>query len=126
MFQQITIVGRLGQDPESRFTPSGKQVTSFSLAIDRHKGGDKTTLWVRCTAWEQTAEACAKYLSKGSQVLVIGEVEEPRVFTDKSGNQRASLDVTARSVKFLSSKGDAQRVEHVGNVTVDDATEIPF
>ncbi len=112
MFQQITLVGNLGQDPEMRYTPSGVPVTSFSLAVNRVWTGqdgqrqEKTT-WFRVTAWRRDAELASQYLSKGRQVLVVGEMEEARPWTDKDGNQRASLEVTARTIRFIGSRGDS-------------------
>lgn len=120
MFQQITLVGRLGNDPEMRYTPTGVPVVTFSLAVGRvwndpnGQRQEKTT-WFRISAWRRDAELVSQYLSKGRQVLIIGEVEEARAFTDKDGNQRASLEVTARTVRFLGSAnegaggGDFQR-----------------
>lgn len=123
MYQQITLLGRLGNSPEMRYTPAGKAVASFSLAVDKGYGDKKTTLWARVTVWEQQAENCAKYLSKGATVLVLGEVEEPRTWTDKQGNTRASLEITARTVKFIDSKGGGGVV---GEVSVADSEAIPF
>jgi len=106
MYQQITLVGNLGNDPEMRYTPSGVPVTSFSLAVNKSWTGqdgqkqDKTT-WFRITTWRKQAEIVSQYLTKGRQVLVIGEVEEARPWTDKDGNQRASLEVTATTVRFI-------------------------
>lgn len=86
-------------------------VASFSLAVSRKwtKDGqeqEKTT-WFRVSVWNEQANAVHKYLSKGRQVMVVGEVEEARVFTDKTGNPRASLEVKAQNVKFLGQKGDS-------------------
>jgi single-strand DNA-binding protein len=112
MYQQITIVGNLGQDPEMRYTASGVPVTSFSVAVSKRWTGqdgqkqEKTT-WFRVTAWRQLAEICSQYLSKGRQVMVVGEVEDPSTWTDRDGNHRASLEVTARDVKFLGGPGDS-------------------
>lgn len=111
MFQQMTIVGNLGRDPEMRYTGSGAPVTSFSVATSRtwtdNEGNrqEKTT-WFKVTAWRKQAEICAQYLKKGSKVLVMGEIDEPSVWTDKEGNSRASLELTAQTVKFLSGKDD--------------------
>lgn len=58
------------------------------------------------TAWRKTAETVSQYLTKGSKVLIIGELEEPRTWTDKDGNTQASLDVTAQTIRFLSARGD--------------------
>lgn len=111
MYQQITLVGNLGQDPEMRYTPSGVPVTSFSLAVNKSWVGadgqrqDKT-LWFRVTAWRKLAETASQYLTKGRQILVVGEVEEARPWTDRDGNQRASLEVTAQTIKFLNTRMD--------------------
>lgn len=107
MYQQITLIGNLGNDPEMRYTPSGVAVASFSLAVSKSwttEGGEKQdkTTWFRVTCWRKQAEVVSQYLGKGKQVMVVGEVEEARAFTDKSGNQRASLEVTATTVRFLS------------------------
>ena len=106
MYQQITLVGNLGNDPEMRYTPSGVAFTSFSMAVSmRWTGQDgqqqEKTLWFRVTAWRKLAETASQYLTKGRQVLVVGELEEPRSYTDKSGNIRFSLDVTANEIRFL-------------------------
>jgi single-strand DNA-binding protein len=111
MYQQITLVGNLGSDPEMRYTPSGVPVTTFSLAVNKSwtsqdgQRQDKTT-WFRITAWRQLAETCSKYLSKGRQVMVIGEVEDARPWTDREGNTRASLEVTAQTVRFLGNRSE--------------------
>ena len=112
MYQQIMIVGNLGRDPEMRYTASGVPVTSFSVAVSRRWTGqdgqrqEKTT-WFRVSAWRQLAEICGQYLTKGQKVLVIGEIDEPNVWTDQQGNARASLEITARDVRFLSSRDEA-------------------
>lgn len=111
MYQQITLVGRLGSDPEMRYTPTGVAVTNFSLAVSRtwtSKDGQKQekTLWFRVNAWEKLAELASQYLTKGRQVLVVGELEEPRTYTDRDGNTRVALDVRASTLKFLGSAAD--------------------
>jgi single-strand DNA-binding protein len=113
MYQQITLIGHLGNDPESRFTPSGVMVASFNVATSRSWTGqdgqrqEKTT-WFRVSVWNKAAEPIMQYLHKGSKVLVVGEVEEARAFTDRDGNNRASLEVKAQNVRFLDSKGEGE------------------
>ena len=113
MYQQLTLIGHLGNDPELRHTPSGVPVASFSLAVNRtwtNQDGerqDKTT-WFRVTTWRKQAELVNQYLTKGSKVLVVGEIEEARPYTDRDGNQRASLEVNAQTVRFLSSQGERE------------------
>ena len=111
MYQQITLVGNLGQDPEMRYTPSGVPVTSFSVAVNKRwtnqegQQQDKTT-WFRVTTWRKQAEVVSQYLTKGSRVLVVGEVDEARPWTDRDGNNRASLEVTANQVRFMSGRDE--------------------
>lgn len=141
MFQQIILIGNLGGDPEQRFTPSGVAFTTFSLATSKRWAGadgeqkEKTT-WFRVTCWRKQAEIVAQYLAKGSKVMVIGEIEESKPYTDRDGNQRASLNVTAQTVKFLSGKGDSSPSVSSGvaqggqSTAAEDETfgegEIPF
>ena len=107
MLNKIMIIGNLGSDPEMRYTPNGAAVTSFSVATNRkYKTNDgeqrDETVWFRVSAWGRLAEVTSEYLSKGSSVYVEGRIGEPRVWTDQSGEARASLDVTAQTVQFLS------------------------
>lgn len=111
MYQQLMLIGNLGNDPEQRYTPGGVPVASFSLAVNRNwtdADGNRQSksTWFRVTCWKKQSEIVAQYLTKGSKVMVIGEIEEARPYTDRDGNQRASLEVTAQTIKFLSGKGD--------------------
>ena len=111
MYQQLTLIGHLGADPVMRYTPSGVSVTTFRLAVNRYwtnsdgQSQEKTT-WFNVTAWNRLAETTNQYLNKGQQVCVVGEVEDARPWTDREGNLRASIEVRAREVKFLSGRGD--------------------
>lgn len=122
MYQSITLIGNLGSDPEMRYTPAGVPVASFSLAVNKSWTGtdgqkqDKTT-WFRVTTWRKTAEIVSQYLNKGSRVLVLGEMEDARTWTDRDGNHRASLEVTASAVKFLSGQQDAGAAGNYAEVT---------
>ena len=126
MYQQIMLVGHLGSSPEMRYTPNGAAVTSFRMATSRSwndSSGQRheKVNWWRVSVWGKQAETVQQYLDKGSKVLVVGEVEEARAYTDKMGNPAASLEVKASTVRFLSNKGDA-----TDSVTVAGAEEIPF
>ena len=110
MYQQIMLIGHLGNKPEMRYTPSGTAVVNFSLAVSRRWIGNdgqqqEKTTWFRVTAWERRAEVISQYLNKGSKVLVVGEVTEARPWTDRDGNQRASIEISAQEIKFLDSRG---------------------
>ncbi len=105
MYQKTIVVGYLGRDPEMRYTPTGVPVTSFSIATTRKwtdangQPQEKTT-WFRVTCWRKTAELAAQYLQKGRLVLVEGDIDAS-AFTDKQGNLRASLELTATNVRFM-------------------------
>lgn len=110
MYQQITIVGNLGRDPEMKYTSTGSAVTEFSVAVnERRKKGDNwvdETTWFRVSCWGRLAETTNQYLSKGRQVMVVGTVKvNPYIAND--GNARATLEVNAREVKFLQGGGAA-------------------
>lgn len=107
MYQTITIVGHLGGDPEMRYTPAGKAVTNFSVAVDASYNDAagaavKQTTWFRVAAWGKLAEACAAYLAKGKLVLVEGRVSA-RAYL-REGVPVAALELTAGVVKFLSAR----------------------
>lgn len=138
MYQQITILGNLGADPEMRFTGTGTPVTSLRVATSKQwttPDGEKRekTTWFRVTVWREQAKACAEYLAKGSKVLVVGELEEPSVYVNKADEHVASLEVTGHSVKFLSSKSQGDGGEgFVANqrqappTKALDTADIPF
>lgn len=111
MYQKIIIIGRLGKDPEMRYTQDGTPVTSFSVATDRRwknaqGGAESKTTWFKVTAWRQLAETCNTYLKKGAMVMAEGELAEPRVYKRNDGEYSAGLDLTASTVKFLSKTSD--------------------
>jgi len=99
----LTIVGHVGRDAEMRYTPEGKPVTSFSVAVSEPRGEETLTQWFEVTTWENLAEKCNEFVTKGMQVMIKG-----RVYLDKwTGNDnisRSRLSVTASKVLFLSSK----------------------
>jgi single-strand DNA-binding protein len=117
MFHTIIYVGNLGRDPEMRYTPSGQAVTNFSVAVNRqYTGGDgsvvKETIWIRTSTWGKNAENCNQYLHKGSKVLVEGHLVAdpatggPKIYNKQDGTPGASFEVSASTVRFLSSKQD--------------------
>lgn len=101
---KITLIGNLTHDPEVRSTPNGVTVCTFNIAVNRRfapQGGEKVTDFFRINAWRQLGDTCAKYLSKGRKVAVIGELQA-RTYETKDGTTRMSLDVSADEVEFLS------------------------
>jgi single-strand DNA-binding protein len=117
MYHTIIIAGNVGKDPEMRYTPSGQAVTSFSVATNRQYttgNGEqvKETIWFRVSTWGKQAEICNQYVKKGSKVLIEGRLTPdkntggPRVWTKQDGSAGASFEVTASTVRFLSSRGE--------------------
>jgi single-strand DNA-binding protein len=132
MHQQLSLIGYLGKDPETRYTADGTPVTSFSVATSR-KWTDASgqqqerTVWFRVAAWRKLAEVAGKYLTKGKLVYVEGTLTEPKPYQTKTGEWRASLDVTADLIKFLSGgSGDATHNAAPAEPTFQDEQEIPF
>lgn len=105
MYQKLIIIGNLGREPETRYTPAGEPVTAFSVATSRKFGDTGETTWFRVNVWGKQAESCSQYLHKGSKVLVEGRLKPgPEVYQKKDGTWGASYDVTAESVRFLDGK----------------------
>ncbi len=119
---RATIVGRLGNDPEVKTTPSGQQVANFSVATSESwKGGDggrqERTEWHRIVVWGKLAELCGKYLTKGRQVYLEGRIQT-RSWEDKQGQKRYTTEIVAREVQFLSSANSAQ---HTSSHSAEDS-----
>ena len=107
-FIRFTIVGRLGRDPEMRYTESGVPVTNFTVAATRRwKDANETpqekTTWVRVACWRNLAEVVAKFLQKGRLVAVEADAIEASAWSDAEGKPRATIEVTATNVHFLDS-----------------------
>jgi single-strand DNA-binding protein len=128
----ISLIGRLGKEPEMRYTPTGQAVCSFSVATDRsYTGSDgqkvtKTT-WFNITSWGKLAETCNSYLHKGKLVHIEGRVEPVRVWTDAQGVEKSSrtTDVTANSVIFLSPAANGEAAAEAPAEAAAEE-EIPF
>jgi len=104
------LVGRLGRDPETRYTGGGQAVANFSVATDhsyKDRNGErqKKTEWHKIVAWGKLAEIVQQYLKKGSLVYIEGRIET-REWQDKEGQKRYSTEIIASEMKMLGSKGD--------------------
>jgi single-strand DNA-binding protein len=135
-FHTVILIGNLGRDPEMRYTPSGQPVTSFSVASNRSyndANGQKVdeTIWFRVTAWGKQAETCNQFLHKGSKVLVEGRLTPdknggPRIWQKQDGTYGASYEITASTVRFLSTRGEGTGETMAENTGGDVTDEIPF
>src|SRR5512133_3336784 len=124
---RVQLIGRLGKDPESKFTPTGKKVAHFSVAVSnrwKSKDGEakETTEWVNVEAWDRLGEVCQEYLKKGSLVYIEGRLKTDKY--EEKGDTRYYTKVVAQMVQFLDSRtGDT--VEQTGDEDLE-ATEFPF
>ena len=104
--EQTIIIGNLGRDPELRYTPEGKAVCNFSVAVSA--GKDKEPHWYRVSAWEKEAENANKYLKKGSKVAVIGRSYASAYQNKESGEIMAVQELSAARIEYLSSSTATQ------------------
>ena len=88
---KVIIQGRIGADLELKKTPSDIAVTSFNIAVDRKGTKDKVTDWISIVAWRQTAEFICKYFKKGSEIIIVGELQT-RTWTDSQNNKRTVVE----------------------------------
>jgi single-strand DNA-binding protein len=110
---KVILIGRLGKDPEVKYTPSGAPVAKFTLATDevfKDRSGEqqRRTEWHTIVAWNRLAEICGQYLTKGKQIYVEGSIRS-RQWEDQSGNKRTAYEIVAREMKMLGSKADSER-----------------
>ncbi len=133
-FNLAVIMGNLVRDPETRYTQSQKATTSFTVACGRGKnksGEDMGCDFLPIVTWNATAEACGKYLTKGSPVLVEGRIQT-RSYDAKDGTKRYVTEIVASEVKFLASgkKADSDAKPEEMDMEPDggagDDVEIPF
>jgi len=108
---KLTIIGNLTRDPELRTTSTGVSVCTFTVAVNKRRSGNQNSNqqpeadFFRVSAWRERGETCAKYLSKGKKVCVIGSVSVS-TYTGQNGQTYANLEVTADDVEFLSPRDE--------------------
>ena len=106
---KIFIIGNLTADPDYSVSASGTPMCRFTVAVNRRhsssQGDERTADFFRVTTFRKTAENCSNFLAKGRKVGVVGSIQL-NDYTDKDGNRRTSVDVTADEVEFLSPRGD--------------------
>jgi single-strand DNA-binding protein len=112
---KVILVGRLGKDPEVKYTQGGTPVARFSLATDetwKDQGGEKQqrTEWHNIVAWSKLAEICGQYLTKGRLIYLEGRLQT-RTWEDKDGNKRSTTEVRADNMVMLSGKFEETRSE---------------
>ena len=132
---KVMIIGHLGRDPEMRYTPSGRPVTTFTVATSRSwnsADGERhtETEWFNVVTWSNLAEICKQYLTKGQQVYVEGRLQTRR-WEDKEGNKHSTTEIVATEMMMLGDRRDANHApaeeiseEDLSSQTDED--EFPF
>jgi len=121
---KVILIGNVGGDPEMRYTPSGKPVTSFRVATSRRyttSGGEtrEETDWFRVSVWGKQAEVCNQFVTKGKQIYVEGRLHA-RSWEGKDGQVRTSLEVTANQVLFLGKPAAAAALPEEGEIEAEN------
>jgi len=124
---KVILIGRVGRDPEIKYTPNGNPVAKFSLATDetfKDRSGEqqRRTEWHNIVAWNKLAEICGEYLTKGKQIYIEGSIRS-RQWEDPSGNKRTGYDIVARTMQMLGSKADSERTASASARTSGPSSE---
>jgi single-strand DNA-binding protein len=132
---KVMVIGHLGKDPEMRYTPSGRPVTTYSVAVSRSwntADGERRseTEWFNIVAWGNLAEICKQYLHKGQQVYIEGRLQTRR-WEDKEGQKHTSVEVVANEMMMLGDRRDNKGSqesdqEDDNSEPVADEDEFPF
>ena len=123
---KVILIGRLGSDPEVRYTPSGVAVANFNIATseewkDKDSGEKKErTEWHRIVAWRRLGEICGEYLSKGKQVYIEGRLQT-RDWEDRDGNKRYTTEIVATDVQFLGTRDSSESAKPRGTSSTSSA-----
>lgn len=124
MLNVCALQGRLARDPEIRQTTTGKQVATFTLAVDRGRkdaNGRTTADWIQIVAWDRLADFAAKWLTKGQMIAVDGRLQS-RTYQAKDGTNRTAVEVVANNINFCGSKADnAAQAAPAGQPRVTDS-----
>jgi len=126
---KVILVGRLGRDPEVRFTSSGQPVANFSMATDetyKDRAGErqKRTEWHKIVIWGKQAEIAQKYLHKGSLIFVEGRIQT-REYTDRDQNKRTSFEIVCNNFRMLGGRGDGAPAGGGGGGAAGEEAETP-
>jgi len=104
---KVMIIGNVGSEPEMRFTPSGKSVTNFSVAVNDKFGETEHTEWFKIVAWGKLGETCNQYITKGRQVFVEGRLETQK-WEGEDGQTHYKTEVVASKVVFLGKREERE------------------
>ncbi len=122
---KVLLIGNLGKDPELKYTPGGRAITTFSLATtrkwrDKEGNSQEDTQWHNIKIWGRQAEVAQQYLKKGRQVYIEGRIET-RTYDDKDGNRKWFTDINVQQFVMLGSRSDAAPGGDMGSQSTDQS-----
>lgn len=128
MLNSVSLMGRFVDIPLLKTTTTGKNVTSFTLAVNDNYSKDKT-YWIDCVAWEKTADHICRFYTKGSLICIEGEIQT-RTYQDKNGGNRKVTEVVVKGTHFCEKKQDTAPIANTQNdydeIVDEDDSELPF
>ena len=132
---KVIFIGNLTRDPESTQTTSGVAVTKMTIAVNRkfpNANGERETDYFNIVAWRGVAENCARFLSKGKKISVVGSLQN-RSYEDSNGNKKQVTEVMDEDIEFLSPVGEGNQQQQtsepkrsINNLTPVDEDDLPF
>jgi single-strand DNA-binding protein len=131
MINKAIIIGHSTKDAELRYTQTGKQVTTFTLAVDRdfkNAQGEREADFIPCVAWGKLAEICEKYVAKGKQIAVCGRIQT-RTYDDQNGQRRYITEIIVNDLQLLGSRQDGQAPQEQPQqpfAEIDQPDDLPF
>jgi len=127
---KVMIIGYLGRDPEMRYTPSGKPVTTFSVGTSRNwttADGERRseTEWFNVVTWGNLAEICKQYLNKGQQVYIDGRLQTRR-WEDSSGTKHTTIEIVANEMMMLGDRPDSNASNSDADYETNEEDNFPY
>jgi len=127
---KVMLIGNLGRDPEMRYTPSGRPVTTFTIATSRNwnsSDGEKhtETEWFNVVAWGNLAEICKQYLTKGQQVYIEGRIQTRR-WENKEGIKNVTIEIIANEMMILGERKDITQTQNGDTSEINFEEDYPF
>ena len=123
-YQQVTILGNVGRDPDMRSTAGGMSICNLSIATSEKRKGEERTEWHRCVLFDKTAEIAEKYVRKGGQVLVVGRLQTRK--WEKDGVERYSTEILVDRLTLVGGKPDSKPAPQQASQQDSFDEDIPF
>jgi single-strand DNA-binding protein len=130
-YQKITIIGRCGKDPETRYSQGGMAICKFSVAVSEKNKKGETTEWFRCVTFDKLAEIAAKYVEKGNEIFLEGR-QQTEKYNDKDGNEKTAVSLIVDKLVLIGGRNNGagkpapSRIEDAPTASDEFDTDLPF